>query len=53
MIDDYYDCLNKRIAGRTRCDYRHDDKIVLNEYSKSYYQNNKDKWKMVYNRKNV
>ena len=42
-------CVNKNIAGRTRAEYRDDNKDKNNENQKLYYQDNKDK----INEKNV
>ena len=37
-------CVNKNIAGRTRAEYRDDNKDKNNENQKLYYQDNKDKY---------
>lgn len=41
--DNNYDCINERIAGRTKQEYYEDNKEKLNEKHKEYYNNNKEK----------
>jgi len=36
-------CINRCIAGRTKKEYRHDNKEQINEREKQYYQNNKER----------
>ena len=36
------DCVNKRVAGRTKEEYREDNKEHIKQYKKQYYVNNKD-----------
>ena len=37
------ECVNKRIEGRTKKEYRQDNKEEIKEYQKQYYFDNKDK----------
>ena len=39
------DCVNKHVAGRTRKEYREDNKERIKENDKKYYKNNKEKIK--------
>ena len=39
------DCVNKYIAGRTRAEYREDNKEYIKEKKKEYYQDNKEQKK--------
>ena len=45
-------CVNKKIEGRTDYEYRQDNKDRINECSKQYYQDNKDK-KRQYRKDNI
>ncbi len=41
-------CVNKNIPGRTRKEYRKDNKNLFIKYNKKYYENNKNKQKQYY-----
>ena len=48
------DCVNKVIPGRTMKEYRQDNKDIINEKKKQYYENNKEHFKQYYeNNKDV
>lgn len=38
-----FNCVNKRVAGRTRKEYREDNHEKILEHKKQYYENNKEK----------
>ena len=42
-------CVNKRIEGRTKKEYRNDNKEEIKEHGKQYYIDNKDKATQYYN----
>jgi hypothetical protein len=44
-----FDCVNKNIPGRTKKEYRTDNKHKLSEISKEYYENNKEQVKAKVN----
>lgn len=41
-------CINKRVAGRTKTEYRKDNKEVITEKNKAYKQKNKEKIQKYY-----
>ena len=43
------DCINKRIEGRTRKEYRCDNKELISKLNADYYNKNKEYRKTVYN----